>query len=179
MSRVVAVAAAPGHQLSKRIVPEIRLVEGLGIQGDAHLGQTTQHQTQVRSDPTRPNLRQVHLMHAELFPELAAKGYEIGPAMLGENITTEGVDVLSLPRGTLLRIGRDAVVQLTGLRNPCRQLDAFRPGLAQAMFGKDENGELVRKAGVMSIVVSGGAIRAGDVIIVDVPAGRRERMLPV
>jgi MOSC domain-containing protein YiiM len=179
MSRVLVVAAAPGHQLSKRIVPEIRLLAGLGVEGDAHLGETTQHQTQVRSDPTRPNLRQVHLIHAELFPELAVKGYDLRPAMLGENITTEGLDLLSLPRGTLLRIGEDAVVQLTGLRNPCRQLDAFRPGLAQAMFGKDENGELVRKAGVMSIVVSGGAIRAGDEITVELPKAAREKLAPV
>jgi MOSC domain-containing protein YiiM len=125
------------------------------------------------------NLRQVHLIQSELFPELAAKGYEISPAMLGENITTEGLDILSLPRGTLLRIGPEAVVQVTGLRNPCRQLDAFRPGLAQAMFGKDGDGELVRKAGIMCIVISGGAIRAGDAITVELPAAPHERLLPV
>jgi MOSC domain-containing protein YiiM len=179
MSRVLAVAAAPGHQLSKSPVHEIRLVPGLGVEGDAHLGASTQHQTQVGKDPNRANLRQVHLIHSELFPELAAKGYEISPAMLGENITTEGLDILSLPRGTLLRIGPEAVVQVTGLRNPCRQLDAFRPGLAQAMFGKDDDGELVRKAGVMSIVVAGGAVRAGDAITVELPTAPHERLLPV
>lgn len=169
MARVLAVASAPAHQLSKQIVPEIRLVAGLGVEGDAHLGVTTQHQTQVRSDPTRINLRQVHLMHVELFDELAGKGYRLGPAVLGENITTQGIDLLSLPRDALLHIGADAVIRITGLRNPCRQLDGFQPGLAQAMLGKDADGALIRKAGVMGVVIAGGAIRAGDPIDVRLP----------
>src|SRR4051794_32388627 len=179
MSRVLAVAAAPGHQLGKRLVDEIRLVPGLGVEGDAHLGETTQRQSQVRSDPTRPNLRQVHLMHVEVLTELGAKGFDLGPAVLGENITTEGLDLLSLPRRTILRIGPEAAVQLTGLRNPCRQLDAFRPGLTKAMLGEDENGELVRKAGVMSIVLSGGVVRAGDAIKVELPPAPHEKLPPV
>jgi MOSC domain-containing protein YiiM len=176
---VIAVAAATTHQLSKPIVDEIRLIERLGVEGDAHLGVTTQHQTQVRSDPTRPNLRQVHLLQSELFSELAEKGHVVGPATLGENITTAGVDLISLPRGALLRIGSDAVLQLTGLRNPCRQLDAFQPGLAQAMLGKDERGELIRKAGVMSVVISGGTIRTGDKIAVELPPQPFDKLCPV
>jgi MOSC domain-containing protein YiiM len=179
VAQVLAVAAAATHQLSKRLVAEIRVIEGLGVEGDAHLGVTTQHQTQVRSDPTRPNLRQVHLLQSELFPELAEKGYVVGPAMLGENVTTAGVDLLALPRGALLRIGPDAVLRLTGLRNPCRQLDGFQAGLAQALMSKDANGDLVRKAGVMSVVVSGGVIRAGDGIVVEHPVGAVEKLAPV
>jgi MOSC domain-containing protein YiiM len=179
VAHVLAVAAALTHQLSKRIVPEIRLVVGLGIEGDAHRRKTTQHQTQVRSDPTRPNWRQVHLLPVELFQELAQKGHVVGPATLGENITTAGIDLTSLPRGTLLRIGSDAVLQVTGLRNPCRQLDAFQPGLAQAMISRDESGELIRKAGVMSVVICGGAIMAGDEIAIEFPAPPFDKLSPV
>jgi MOSC domain-containing protein YiiM len=178
---VIAVAAAATHQLSKPIVDEIRLVKDLGVEGDAHLGATTQHQMQARSDSTRPNLRQVHLLQSELFSELAQKGHVVGPATLGENITTAGVDLISLPRGTLLllRIGSDAVLQLTGLRNPCGQLDAFQPGLARAMLGKDEGGELIRKARVMSVVISGGTIRTGDEIAIELPLQPFEKLCPV
>ncbi len=129
---VVGVHAAPAHSFSKDSQDSIRLVEGLGVEGDAHLGRTVQHRSRVRRDPTQPNLRQVHLIHAELLDELAGLGFTVRPGDVGENITTRGVDLLALPRGTRLRLGASAVLEITGLRNPCRQLDTFTPGLMRA-----------------------------------------------
>jgi MOSC domain-containing protein YiiM len=155
------------------------LVAGLGVEGDAHLGRTVQHRSRVARDPTQPNLRQVHLIHGELHDELRALGFEVGPGDLGENVTTRGVDLLGLPAGTRLRLGDEAVVEVTGLRNPCAQLDRFQDGLLAAVLDRDGDGELVRKAGVMGVVVTGGAVRPGDPIAVEVPPPPRAALRPV
>jgi MOSC domain-containing protein YiiM len=157
----------------------VRLLAGLGVEGDAHLGETVRHRSRVRRDPTQPNLRQVHLIHAELHDELRAGGFEVAPGDLGENVTTRGLDLLELPAGALLRLGADAVVEVTGLRNPCAQLDGIRPGLLAATLDRDRGGALVRKAGVMGIVVAGGDVCPGDSIAVEWPSGAHFRLEPV
>lgn len=149
----------------------IRLVEGLGVEGDAHAGATVKHRSRARQDPSQPNLRQVHLIHAELHDELRAKGFDISPGQMGENITTRGIALLELPRGTLLHIGSTAIVEVTGLRNPCTQLDGIRTGLMQAVIVRDMKGELVRKAGIMGVVHRSGEVRPGDGITVVLPSG--------
>ena len=166
---VIAVAASPGHTFGKPTRDRVRLLAGLGVEGDAHLGETVQHRSRVAQDPTQPNLRQVHLMHAELFDELRPAGFDVAPGQMGENVTTRGLNLLALPCGARLRLGADAVVEVTGLRNPCGQLDRFQPGLMAATLGRDANGELVRKAGVMAVVVAGGEVRPGDPIGVELP----------
>jgi MOSC domain-containing protein YiiM len=168
---VAAVSRSPAHTFSKPIVASIRVVAGLGVDGDAHAGRTVKHRSRVARDPTQPNLRQVHLIHAELHDELRAAGFCVGEGDMGENVTTRGVDLLALPTGTRLRLGEDAVVEVTGLRNPCAQLDAFQPGLMAAVLGRDAHGNLVRKAGVMAVVVAGGEVRPGDAIRVELPPG--------
>jgi len=135
------------------------------------MGETVKHRSRVAADPSQPNLRQVHLMHAELFDELRNKGFNVGPGDLGENIVTQGLDLLSLPRGALLRFGAEATVEITGLRNPCKQIDDFMPGLLKAVLDRDDEGKLIRKAGIMTVVRSGGTIRPGDVIVIDLPDG--------
>ncbi|MEX6506004.1 MOSC domain-containing protein [Jiella sp. M17.18] len=170
-AHVVAVCRDGEHRFSKAPTPEITLLAGLGVAGDAHSGVTVQHRSRVAVDPTRPNLRQVHLIHAELFEELAGQGFPVGPGDLGENVATRGVSLLDLPRRALLRLGADAVLEVTGLRNPCRQIDAFRPGLLKAVLGKGPGGELIRKAGIMTVVRVGGVVRPGDTIRVDLPQG--------
>ncbi len=167
--RVVAVAAAPGHDFSKLTRDRIRLLPGLGVEGDAHAGETVKHRSRVVRDPTQPNLRQVHLVHGELLAELQAAGFDVAPGLMGENITTAGLDLLSLPAGTRLRLGAEAAVEITGLRNPCLQLDRFEPGLMKAVLGRTPTGELIRKAGVMAIVLAGGSIEPGDAITVELP----------
>jgi MOSC domain-containing protein YiiM len=169
-SRVVSVSLSPTHTFSKENVASIMLVAGLGVEGDAHSGVTVKHRSRVARNPDEPNIRQVHLLHRELFAELAAKGYAIEPGQLGENILTEGVDLLALPVDTELRIGAEAVVRLTGLRNPCRQLDRFRAGLMAAVLDRTPDGQLVRKAGVMSVVVTAGVVRVGDAVSVHLPS---------
>ena len=149
----------------------IRLLAGLGVEGDAHAGVTVKHRSRVRRDPSQPNLRQVHLVHAELFDELRDKGFGVTPGDIGENVTTRGIDLLALPTGTRLRLGDAAMVEITGLRNPCVQLDTFQKGLMAATLDKDANGNLIRKAGVMSVVLAGGEVRPGDPITVELPAG--------
>jgi MOSC domain-containing protein YiiM len=166
---VVGTCAKAGHHFSKEPVAGIRLIAGEGVEGDAHRGTTVKHRSRVAADPTQPNLRQVHLIHAELFDELEDQGFTIGIGDLGENITTEDIDLLSLPTGTILAIGETARIQITGLRNPCSQIEAFRPGLLAAVLGRDENGGLIRKSGVMGIVLTGGDISAGDEIVVTLP----------
>lgn len=166
---VVAVSRDRDHRFSKAVAQEITLLTGLGVQGDAHAGATVQHRSRVAADPTQPNLRQVHLIHAELLAELREQGFDVGPGQLGENILTAGVDLLGLPRGTLLDLGRQAVIHVTGLRNPCLQIDAFQAGLRRAVVGRDRKGEVVRKAGIMSVVVHGGPVTAGDSITVHLP----------
>lgn len=167
---VLSVAAAPLHDFHKLIIGEILLEKGLGVRGDAHHGVTVKHRSRVAVDPTQPNLRQVHLIGASLFAELADKGFAVKPGEMGENITTAGIDLLALPRGSLLHLGPTAVVEVTGLRNPCAQLDAFQPGLMQAVLGRDADGGLIRKAGIMGLVWAGGLVRPGDAIRVMLPA---------
>jgi MOSC domain-containing protein YiiM len=176
---VVAVARDGEHRFSKTAAPTIRLLTGLGVEGDAHCGVTVRHRSRVKRDPTQPNLRQVHLIHAELIDELVAAGFEVGPATMGENITTRGMALLELPTGTRLRIGADAVVEITGLRNPCFQLDNYQAGLTHAVLDRGPDGELIRKAGVMGIVLAGGEVTAGNAIVVDLPAGPHRRLEPV
>jgi MOSC domain-containing protein YiiM len=166
---VVAVSRAPKHTFSKRNEDSIRLLAGLGVEGDAHAGTTVKHRSRVRRDPTQPNLRQVHLIHGELHDELNAQGFAVSPGDMGENVTTRGVDLLSLPTGTRLALGDTAVIEVTGLRNPCVQLDRFRSGLMDAVLDRDDGGGLVRKSGVMAVVVEGGEVRAGDPIAVALP----------
>lgn len=169
--RVVAVSAAPAHVFSKATQASITLLAGLGVEGDAHCGVTVQHRSRVAQDPTQPNLRQVHLLAGELFDELAAKGHEVAPGQLGENITTRGIDLLHLPVDTELHLGGSAVLRLTGLRNPCVQIDQFRPGLMAAVLDRAPDGRLLRKAGVMAVVVAGGRVAPGDAVQVVLPAG--------
>lgn len=169
MGEVVAVCCSSTHSFGKPPLAAIRLLAGLGVEGDAHLGRTVKHRSHVVADPTQPNLRQVHLIHTELHDELRAAGFDVSPGQMGENVTTRGVDLLALPIGTLLRLGPEAVVEVTGLRNPCTQLDAFRPGLMAAVLDRDESGRLVRKAGIMGVVRAGGVVRPGDVVDVELP----------
>ena len=166
MPTVIAVHRSSSHSFSKFAEDSISLVEGLGVAGDAHSGQTVKHRSRVARDPSQPNLRQVHLLHAELFDELVAGGFAVQPGDLGENITTRGVDLLALSTGTRLRIGA-AVIEITGLRNPCAQIDRFQQGLTAAVLDRDEEGRLVRKAGVMGVVVAGGDVRPGDPIHIE------------
>jgi MOSC domain-containing protein YiiM len=168
---VLAVSRDTHHGFSKQRCPEILLLEGLGVQGDAHAGTTVQHLSHVKRDPTEPNLRQVHLIHAELLAELGEKDFDVEPGQLGENITTQNLDLLALPRGTALSIGSEAVLKVTGLRNPCAQINGLHPRLLDAVLGRDDDGQLVRKAGIMSVVVRGGPIRPGDRIEVRLPTG--------
>jgi MOSC domain-containing protein YiiM len=163
-ARVLAVARDGAHRFSKVVVDAITLLAGLGIAGDAHCGEQVKHRSRVRQDPTQPNLRQVHLLHAELFEELAGKGYAIAPGEIGENVTTHGIDLLGLPVGTRLHLGTQAIVDVTGLRNPCQQLNDHRPGLTQAVLERAPDGSLIRKAGIMGIVRAGGVVRPGDAI---------------
>lgn len=170
---VVAVASDPAHRFSKPVQPSIMLVAGLGVAGDAHAGVTVQHLSRVRRDPTQPNLRQVHLVASELFAELDRAGFAVHAGDLGENVTTAGIDLLGLPTGTRLSIGSSAVVEVTGLRNPCRQIDGFADGLLKQVLARDADGTLIRRAGIMGIVLTGGAVRTGDRIHVQLPPGDR------
>lgn len=167
---IVGLSRSAAHAFSKDAEPQLTLVEGLGIAGDAHAGVTVQHRSRVARDPSQPNLRQVHLLHNELLQELTARGFPIRPGMLGENVTTSGLDLLALPTGTQLRLGATAVVELTGLRNPCSQIESFHEGLLAAVVQRGEDGRVTRKAGVMAIVVRGGVIATGDRIDVVLPA---------
>jgi MOSC domain-containing protein YiiM len=166
---VTAVSRSATHTFTKPNTTGIRLLAGLGVEGDAHLGVTVKHRSRVRTDPDSPNLRQVHLIHAELFEELRAAGFTIAAGLIGENVTTRGIDLLGLPAGTRLHLGEAAVVEVTGLRNPCQQLDRFQAGLTAALLGRDPNGKLIRKAGIMSIVLAGGDVRPGDTIAIELP----------
>lgn len=169
--RVVAVARDDEHRFSKPTRERITLVADHGVEGDAHAGATVKHRSRVARDPSTPNLRQVHLMHEELFAEMAQRGHGIEPGALGENITTSGIDLLGLPRGARLAIGDDAVVELTGLRNPCSQINGLSKGLMKELVYVDDHGDTVRLAGVMSVVLAGGEVRPGDGIRVILPAG--------
>jgi MOSC domain-containing protein YiiM len=176
---VTAVSRSASHAVAKQGQSSVRLLAGLGVEGDSHMGETVQHRSRVRKDPSKPNLRQVHLIHAELHDELHAAGFAVCPGQMGENVTTRGVDLLALPTGTRLRLGAAAVVEVTGLRNPCRQLDGIQPGLMAATLAGDEHGDLVRKAGVMGVVLEGGDVCPGDAIAVELPPEPRRALEPV
>lgn len=173
---VTAVSCSGTHTFSKPNQESIRLLMGLGVEGDAHLGETVKHRSRVAQDPTQPNLRQVHLIHAELHDELNMAGFTVSAGQMGENITTRGIDLLGLPTGTLLRLGDAAVVEVTGLRNPCAQLDRWQPGLMAAVLDRDEHGNLIRKAGIMGIVLVGGEVRPGDPISIQWPPEPHRRL---
>lgn len=176
---VLAVCQDARHAFSKPMTDSIRLRAGWGVEGDAHAGVTVQHRSRVRRDPTQPNLRQVHLMHAELHDELTVAGYPVRPGELGENITTRGLDLLALPAGTVLRLGPEAAVEITGLRNPCVQIDRFSRGLLALNLGRDANGDVVRKTGVMAVVLADGEVHPGDSVLVGLPTGPHRRLEPV
>ena len=175
----LAVHRSSSHSFSKVEEDSIRLVEGLGVDGDAHAGETVQHRSRVARDPSAPNLRQVHLLQAELFDQLVQRDHAVFPGDLGENVTTRGIDLLALPRGTVLQLGKTAQVELTGLRNPCSQLDRFQPGLSGNVLERDANGALIRKAGVMAVVRQGGTVRRDDPIVVRMPQGPHHPLQPV
>ena len=176
---VTAVSRSAKHTLVKPNEDGIRLLAGLGVEGDAHSGTTVKHRSRVARDPSQPNLRQVHLIHGELHDELRDTGFAVVPGQMGENITTRGVDLLRLPTGTRLRLGDSAVVEVTGLRNPCAQLDRIQRGLMAATLDRDEHGNLVRKAGIMGVVIAGGEVRPGDPILVELPPQPHRPLTPV
>jgi len=167
------------HEFSKLQQSQILLIEDVGVENDAHAGVTVKHRSRVARDPTQPNLRQVHLIHHELIDDLNARGFDVAPGAMGENITTRGIDLLSLPRGTKLKIGPAAVIAITGLRNPCKQLDNYQAGLMNAVLDRDETGALIRKAGVMAIVLTGGVVQPNDTIGIDLPTAPFQRLEPV
>lgn len=169
---ILSLSKSETHTLQKFKQESLFLVAGLGVEGDAHQGKTVKHRSRVAKDPTQPNLRQVHLIHDELHQELKAKGFDIQAGAMGENITTKGIDLLSLPKGTILKIGETAMIQVTGLRNPCHQLDGIQPGLMKAVLDRDSDGNLIRKAGIMGIVLESGMIRVGDTIEIELPTKR-------
>ena len=169
MATVTAVHRSPTHTMRKMLEPAIRLLTGLGVEGDAHAGITVKHRSRVAADPTQPNLRQVHLIHSELHDQLHSRGFQVQAGEMGENITTRGLDLLALPVGTRLRFGPEAILEITGLRNPSLQLDGLEPGLTKAVLGRDPAGNLIRMAGIMGVVFSGGVVRAGDEIRVELP----------
>jgi len=175
---VIAVASDTGHNIVKPVQESITLIAGWGVEGDAHAGKTIQHRYDKRRNPDAPNLRQVHLMHGELFDQVADLGMEIGPGQMGENITTRGIDLLSLPRGTHLKMG-EAVIEITGLRNPCKYLNNIAPGLMKACIDKYDDGDIFPQSGVMGIVIGGGEIRAGNDIQIKTPPEPHQRLKPV
>jgi MOSC domain-containing protein YiiM len=179
MGIVEAVSRSSEYTFTKPNHPEIRLLAGLGVEGDVHQGVTVKHRSRIKRDPTAPNLRQVHLIHGELQDELRAAGFGVEPGSVGENVTTRGVDLLGLPTGTRLHLGEEAVVEVTGLRNPCLQLDGFQHGLMKAVLDRDADGALVRKAGVMAVVLVGGPVRPGDAVRVELPAEPHRALEPV
>lgn len=166
---VIAVSRSAAHRFSKASQCSIRLIAGIGVEGDAHAGETVQHRSRIKRDRAQPNLRQVHLLHEELLEELRDAGFTLKPGAIGENITTRGIDLLALPRGTLLRLGSEAVVEITGLRNPCVQIDRFQAGLMAAVIERRLDGSIARKAGVMGVVRSSGKVRVNDSIVVELP----------
>ena len=176
---VAAVSRSAKHTLTKPNQDGVRLLTGLGVEGDAHLGVTVKHRSRVARDPSQPNLRQVHLIHAELHDELRAAGFDVAAGQRGENVTTRGIDLLGLPTGARLRLGETAVVEITGLRNPCGQLDKLQKGLMAATLDKDADGNLIRKAGIMGIVLADGEVRPGDAIAVELPPEPRTPLQPV
>ena len=176
---IIGLASDGQHRFSKTPARKLTLFAGLGAEGDAHAGRTVQHLSRVKQNPNQPNLRQIHLMHAELFDELAEQGFAIAPGQMGENVTTRGIDLLGLSAGTRLRLGEEALIEITGLRNPCHQLNGLAPGLMAATLGRDADGELIRKAGVMAVVIVGGEIAVGDAITLESVPLIHETLAPV
>jgi MOSC domain-containing protein YiiM len=176
---VVAVCSASSHSISKAPKTCITLIAGLGVEGDVHLGRTTQHKYLAKKDPTRANLSQVHLLHAELHNSLNDSGFDISPGLMGENITTRGINLMSLPSGTRLNLGKVAILQVTGFREPCFKLNQLRPGLMKASFMRDHGDRLVPNAGIMAIVVRGGLVGSGDSIEINLPDEPHLALLPV
>lgn len=176
---VEAVSRSASHTMRKGEQASIRLLAGLGVEEDAHAGVTVKHRSRVARDPNQPNLRQVHLIHAELHDELRGAGFDLAAGQMGENITTRGIDLLGLPTSARLHLGDDAVVEVTGLRNPCTQLDGIQPGLMAATLGRDGEGNLIRKAGIMAVVVAGGVVRPGDAVAVELPPAPHHPLEPV
>jgi MOSC domain-containing protein YiiM len=176
---IISVSRSPAHTFSKTVQESILLLAGLGVEGDAHCGATVRHRYRVRKDPTAPNLCQVHLLHAELFDELRVAGLTVGPGEMGENIMTRGIDLLALPLGTRLQLGPTAVVQVTGLRDPCAQMNGLRSGLMKACIARSPNGVKVRKSGIMAIVITGGEVHAGSDLVVELPSGPPQPLGPV
>ncbi|GGJ59079.1 MOSC domain-containing protein [Deinococcus roseus] len=179
MGQVVAVHLSESHTFSKTPQPSIQLLTGLGVDGDAHQGTTVKHRSRVAQNPNQPNLRQVHLIHAELHDTLNEQGFQVAAGQMGENITTRGIELLALPVGTRLHLGAEALVEITGLRNPCQQINNFQAGMMQAVLDRDEEGNLIRKAGVMGIVLQGGTVLPGDEIRVELPEGEHRKLQPV
>lgn len=178
-AHILGVARGHAHGVGKVAVPRIRLIAGLGVEDDVHAGVAVKHRSRAKKDPTLPNLRQVHLIHAELFADLAAKGFTVAPAGLGENVTTAGVALLALPQGTRLHLGGAAIVEITGLRNPCVQLEGLAEGLMAALLDRAPDGSLIRLAGVMAIVIAGGEVAPGDPIRVELPPEPHVPLVPV
>jgi MOSC domain-containing protein YiiM len=176
---ITAVSRSAAHTFSKSTQDSIRLLTGLGVEGDAHMGETVKHRSRVARNPNQPNLRQVHLIHAELLDELRDAGFTVSAGQIGENVATRGIDLLGLPTGTRLHLGATAVVEVTGLRNPCAQLDQFQPGLMAAVLDRDAQGRLIRKAGIMGIVLTGGDVRTDDPIRVELPPEPHRSLVPV
>jgi MOSC domain-containing protein YiiM len=179
LGTVVAVSRSAQHTMGKPNVQTIALLEGLGVEGDAHLGETVKHRSRVAKDPTAPNLRQVHLLPAELHDALRSEGFVLRAGEMGENLTTRGLDLLELPEGTRLFVGADATLEVTGLRNPCKQLDGIQEGLMEATLARDAEGRLIRKAGVMAVVLTSGQVHTGDRIRTELPPGPHRRLAPV
>lgn len=176
---VAAVSRSPAHTFSKPAQPEIQLLAGLGVDGDAHMGRTVKHRSRVARDPSQPNLRQVHLIHAELYYELWAAGFDVSYGQLGENVTTRGVDLLGLPTGARLALPSGAVIEITGLRNPCVQLNGLADGLLAAVLDRAPDGTIIRRCGVMGVVIEGGVVRPGDAVQVIEPAEPHRPLEPV
>lgn len=176
---VAAVSRSASHTMAKGNQAAIRLLTGLGVEDDAHAGVTVKHRSRVARDPHQPNLRQVHLIHAELHHALRDAGFTVSAGQMGENITTEGIDLLGLPTGTRLRLGDEAIIEITGLRNPCAQLDEIQAGLMAAVLGRDAQGNLIRKAGIMAVVVANGLVRPGDAVAIDLPPTPHRPLEPV
>ncbi len=176
---IVAVSCSATHTFSKGNQEAIALRVGVGVEGDAHAGATVKHRSRVAKNPNQPNLRQVHLIHAELHDELRTAGFDVAAGQMGENITTKGIDLLNLPAGTFLQLGDHAIIKITGLRNPCLQLEQIQSGLMAAVLDRDDQGNLVRKAGVMGVVVAGGSVQPGDPISIELPPQPHQPLGPV
>lgn len=177
--KVVSLSKDDQHRFSKQVVSELQFIAGFGIEGDAHAGESVQHRSRVNANPDQPNLRQVHLISAELLDELQAQGFAVQPATLGENVLTTGIDLLALPTDTRLQLGGEVSVRITGLRNPCAQLDNYQKGLTAAVLDRDADGQLIRKAGVMAVVETGGVVHTGDAIEVQLPNPPHQALVPV